>query len=276
MTDQLSATLSALADPTRRAIVERLAAALLKLPLPPPGPRPPGADPDPLKTAADAAACLDAGFSFFTSDPGEHVDAGADEPLGPVEGVGPHAHRGTDAEPALLVLGRVGVLGLLLDVLDGDEPPQEPAVVDDGQLLDAVLPEDVLGLLVGALDDAADLVVDLAGDLVGVVGLGVELATEERLAADLEHGQAGDLVGELRALVDEGSPGRKWNDATNMVITGQAAMQVMGDWAKGEFIAAGLTAGEYTAAAGAYGLATGFGETGSVGRAGITLGGGVG
>jgi len=49
---------------------------------------------------------------------------------------------------------------------------------------------------------------------------------------------------ELRDLVDEGSPGRKWNDATNMVITGQAAMQVMGDWAKGEFIAAGQTAGQ--------------------------------
>ncbi|MBK9709861.1 MAG: FAD-binding oxidoreductase [Kouleothrix sp.] len=39
---------------------------------------------------------------------------------------------------------------------------------------------------------------------------------------------------------------------------------------------AGLTAGEYTAAAAAYGLATGFGDTGSVGIGGITLGGGVG
>jgi FAD/FMN-containing dehydrogenase len=38
----------------------------------------------------------------------------------------------------------------------------------------------------------------------------------------------------------------------------------------------GLTAGEYTAAAAAYGLATGFGDTGSVGIGGITLGGGVG
>ena len=36
----------------------------------------------------------------------------------------------------------------------------------------------------------------------------------------------------------------------------------------------GLTAGEYTAAAGAHGLATGFGDTGSVGIGGITLGGG--
>jgi FAD/FMN-containing dehydrogenase len=38
----------------------------------------------------------------------------------------------------------------------------------------------------------------------------------------------------------------------------------------------GLTAGEYTAAAAAHGLATGFGDTGSVGIGGITLGGGVG
>jgi FAD/FMN-containing dehydrogenase len=39
---------------------------------------------------------------------------------------------------------------------------------------------------------------------------------------------------------------------------------------------AGLTAAEYTTAAGAEGLATGFGDTGSVGISGITLGGGVG
>lgn len=38
----------------------------------------------------------------------------------------------------------------------------------------------------------------------------------------------------------------------------------------------GLTAGEYTVAAGAHGLATGFGDTGSVGIGGITLGGGIG
>jgi FAD/FMN-containing dehydrogenase len=38
----------------------------------------------------------------------------------------------------------------------------------------------------------------------------------------------------------------------------------------------GLTAGEYTNAAGAYGLATGFGDTASVGIGGITLGGGIG
>jgi FAD/FMN-containing dehydrogenase len=39
---------------------------------------------------------------------------------------------------------------------------------------------------------------------------------------------------------------------------------------------AGLTAAEYTAAAAVHGLATGFGDTGSVGIGGLTLGGGVG
>jgi FAD/FMN-containing dehydrogenase len=39
---------------------------------------------------------------------------------------------------------------------------------------------------------------------------------------------------------------------------------------------AGLTAGEYTTRIGEHGLATGFGDTGSVGIAGITLGGGIG
>lgn len=38
----------------------------------------------------------------------------------------------------------------------------------------------------------------------------------------------------------------------------------------------GLTSGEYTKASSAYGLATGFGDTGSVGIGGITLGGGIG
>lgn len=39
---------------------------------------------------------------------------------------------------------------------------------------------------------------------------------------------------------------------------------------------AGLTAGEYTVAANAHGLATGFGDTGTVGIGGLTLGGGIG
>ncbi|HEU4404073.1 MAG TPA: FAD-binding oxidoreductase [Polyangiaceae bacterium] len=46
--------------------------------------------------------------------------------------------------------------------------------------------------------------------------------------------------------------------------------------AKTAWAETGLTAGEYTKAAGEHGLATGFGDTGSVGIGGLTLGGGVG
>jgi glucose/mannose transport system substrate-binding protein len=55
--------------------------------------------------------------------------------------------------------------------------------------------------------------------------------------------EVAELFKQLQTTVDAGSPGRNWNDATAMVITGKAGMQLMGDWAKGEFNAAGLTAG---------------------------------
>jgi glucose/mannose transport system substrate-binding protein len=53
-----------------------------------------------------------------------------------------------------------------------------------------------------------------------------------------------ETYAKLRAYVDPGSPGRNWNDATSLVIQGKAGMQIMGDWAKGEFAAAGQTAGK--------------------------------
>lgn len=43
----------------------------------------------------------------------------------------------------------------------------------------------------------------------------------------------------LRANVDENFSGRDWNLASAMVINGEAAFQIMGDWAKGEFLNAG-------------------------------------
>ncbi|MCY4151640.1 MAG: ABC transporter substrate-binding protein [Aestuariivita sp.] len=48
----------------------------------------------------------------------------------------------------------------------------------------------------------------------------------------------------LRGFVDENFSGRDWNLATAMVINGEALFQIMGDWAKGEFVNAGQTAGE--------------------------------
>ncbi|MCY9828056.1 ABC transporter substrate-binding protein [Vibrio chagasii] len=48
----------------------------------------------------------------------------------------------------------------------------------------------------------------------------------------------------MRDYIDSNSPGRDWNVATAMVINGEAAMQIMGDWAKGEFTAAGKVPGK--------------------------------
>ena len=48
----------------------------------------------------------------------------------------------------------------------------------------------------------------------------------------------------LQGYTDPRAPGRNWNDATAMVISGRAGMQVMGDWAKGEFMAAKQVPGQ--------------------------------
>jgi len=53
-----------------------------------------------------------------------------------------------------------------------------------------------------------------------------------------------DELRKLRGYVDEGFSGRDWNLATAMVMNGQAAFQIMGDWAKGEFLAAGKVPGK--------------------------------
>ena len=53
-----------------------------------------------------------------------------------------------------------------------------------------------------------------------------------------------DQLASLRGMIDENASGRDWNLATAMVINGEAAMQIMGDWAKGEFTNAGKMAGD--------------------------------
>ncbi|WP_420585747.1 ABC transporter substrate-binding protein [Ruegeria sp.] len=56
--------------------------------------------------------------------------------------------------------------------------------------------------------------------------------------------QVFDQMRTLRGYVDENFSGRDWNLATAMVMNGEAAFQIMGDWAKGEFLAAGKKPGE--------------------------------
>jgi len=56
--------------------------------------------------------------------------------------------------------------------------------------------------------------------------------------------RAFELFRKVSTYTDPASPGRSWNETTNMVVTGKAGMQFMGDWARGEFLAAGQVAGK--------------------------------
>ena len=55
--------------------------------------------------------------------------------------------------------------------------------------------------------------------------------------------EALEIFRKIKQYTDEGAPGRDWNLATTMVIKGEAGMQFMGDWAKGEFTSAGKKPG---------------------------------
>ena len=69
---------------------------------------------------------------------------------------------------------------------------------------------------------------------------------------DLDEGALGsdtmkeafDRMAFIRANVDDNFSGRDWNLATAMVINGEAGFQMMGDWAKGEFLNAGKVPGQ--------------------------------
>ena len=66
------------------------------------------------------------------------------------------------------------------------------------------------------------------------------------VAAGPEYAKVFEAAAAARELA-KGSAVQDWNQATNLVITDQAAGQIMGDWAQGEFQVAGEVAGkDYT------------------------------
>ena len=67
---------------------------------------------------------------------------------------------------------------------------------------------------------------------------------DEKALASPTMQKAFDQLRTIRGYSDPNSSGRDWNLATSMVINGQAGMQIMGDWAKGELVAAGKEAGK--------------------------------
>ncbi len=76
-----------------------------------------------------------------------------------------------------------------------------------------------------------DVFMAVYGDHDAEVAAGAEVATVFQAAADARAMAAKSTV-------------QNWNDATNLVITGQAGGQIMGDWAQGEFAVAEAVAGE--------------------------------
>lgn len=98
-----------------------------------------------------------------------------------------------------------------------------------------------------------------AGDVAYVIALARETNLELAVRSG-GHSSAGHSVSEGGIVLD-------LRDMKGLDIDTEGGTA----WAE-----TGLTASEYTTAVGAYGLATGFGDTGTVGIGGITLGGGVG
>jgi glucose/mannose transport system substrate-binding protein len=66
---------------------------------------------------------------------------------------------------------------------------------------------------------------------------------DAELAGGPELAKVFEAADKARAMAADSNV-QDWNQATNLVITGQAGGQIMGDWAQGEFQVAGQVAGE--------------------------------
>ena len=72
----------------------------------------------------------------------------------------------------------------------------------------------------------------------------VLVMADEKALASPKMVEAFEIFRKIKKYTDRNAPGRDWNLATAMVIRGEAGMQFMGDWAKGEFSAAGKVPGK--------------------------------
>jgi FAD/FMN-containing dehydrogenase len=113
----------------------------------------------------------------------------------------------------------------------------------------------------GAFDRRPAAIARVAGaaDVASVIALARETGLELAVRSG-GHSGAGHSTSEGGIVLD-------LSDTTGLEIDAEGRTA----WAE-----TGLTAGHYTATAGAHGLATGFGDAGSVGIGGITVAGGVG
>ena len=134
----------------------------------------------------------------------DEIDAGVDQRLAARIAGFADAGRGGDAQPALLVLAGIGIRDRFLDVLHGDQADAAVIVIDDQELLDAVLMQEALGfVLADALAHRDELVLGhQLGHLLPPVGGKAHVAIGEdadelagaSVAAALDHRDAGDVI----------------------------------------------------------------------------------
>ena len=127
----------------------------------------------------------------------QQVGLGLDEGLGALEVVAAGADRGAHPQAAQLVFAGVRILEHLFDVFVGDQPGEQ-AVFDHRQLLDAMLVEQLLGLLEGGAGRHGDQVVagHQLADRTALPGLETQVAVgqdADQLAAFVGDRHAGDL-----------------------------------------------------------------------------------
>jgi len=72
----------------------------------------------------------------------------------------------------------------------------------------------------------------------------VFVAHDGQAAGSDEVRRAFETMGKIRQYADAGGTNRKWNDTLALVETNKAAFMIAGDWAKGDFSAAGMTVGK--------------------------------
>ena len=112
--------------------------------------------------------------------------------------------------------------------MEAVEASGKVALAHGGQAWQEATIFDGIALSVGGVDFYTDAFIDLNPDALS----GPQMV------------EAFDRMATLAGFVDENFSGRDWNLASAMVINGEAAFQIMGDWAKGEFLNAGQTPGE--------------------------------
>lgn len=131
----------------------------------------------------------------------------------------------------------------LLDKIGGSEPKSFDEFV---ALLDKAKAAGVIPLALGGQPWQEATMFDSVVASTGGIGFYKKAFVdldEAALKSDTMK-KAFDNLAKLRSYVDPNYAGRDWNLATAMVIKGDALVQVMGDWAKGEFRAANKEAGK--------------------------------